>query len=270
MLAVLTALAAPLDGCCTDCGQLSRVGAATYTGPATRAGRSPAAPGRSGAAAGGGAAGAPAQAATLPSGAEAVGSAFYINPKGQLLTTWAEVRGCRRVAILVDYEFRDAAVVSSHPLRGLAVLDSRSASPVHAYFRTSPIAPGEAVSAFAHPILDGISLPLEAASGAIRETSSPDGVYGILQSSALPDAGAAGGPIVDGAGDVIGIAVPKLNAGWPDGTGYGIASALILQFASGAGVEIWERAGPGIGDAGPPAGTAPYAGDYTVPVICFR
>ena len=265
--AVLTALAAPLDGCCTDCGRLSRVGAATYTGPATTAGGSPGGAGAS-AAAGGGSAGTP--AAALPRGAEAVGSAFYINPKGQLLTTWMEIRGCQRVAILVDYEFRDAAVLSSHPLRGLAVLDSRSASPVHAYFRTGPIAPGETVSAFAHPILDGISLPLEAASGVVRATSSPDGVYGIMQSSALPDVTAAGGPIVDEAGDVIGIAVPKLNAGWPDDTGYGIASALILQFASSAGVETWERTGAGFGDAGAPAGMAPYAGDYTVPVICFR
>jgi hypothetical protein len=200
-------------------------------------------------------------------GAEAMGSAFYINQKGQLLTTWAEVRGCRRVAILVNFEFRDTVVVSSHPLRGLAVLDSRTASPVHAYFRAGPITLGEAVSTYAHPILDGISLPLEEASGVVRKTSSPDGVYGIVQSTALPDPAAAGGPIIDARGDVIGIVVQKLNADWPDDTGYGIANALILQFASSAGVEIWERATAGIGDAGAPA---PDAAAYTVPVICFR
>jgi len=275
---VLLTLAAPLDGCCTDCGQLSRVGAATYTGPASTSGRGspgtqPGSPGRGGAqtkAGGAGSSGTPSQQAALPSGAEAVGSAFYINPKGQLLTTWAEVRNCRRVAILVDYEFRDAAVVTSHPLRGLAVLDSRMARPVHAYFRTDPVAPGEAISAFAHPILDGISLPLEAVSGVVRSTTSPDGVDGIVQSSALLDSASVGGPIVDARGDVIGIVLPKLSASWPDGVGYGIGNSLILRFGATAGIEIWERAGAGFGDATAAAGGAPSAGDYTVPVICFR
>jgi S1-C subfamily serine protease len=267
------ALALPLDGCCVDCSALSRAGAVAYTGPAATARSAPAtrpADSRGARAGSTGTAGAPTQQAAVPSGAEAVGSAFYINPKGQLLTTWAVVRQCRRVAVLVDYEFQDATVIASHPLRGLAVLDSRRPTAVHAYLRTDPVAPGERITAFAHPILDGISLPLEAASGTVSSTSSPDGVYGILQSSALSDSDAVGGPIVDARGDVIGIVVPKLVAGWPGEAAYGIGNALILQFGAAAGVEIWERAGAGMGDIVPAAGAAPYAGDYTVPVICFR
>jgi hypothetical protein len=271
-LAFLTALAAPLNGCCTDCGQLSRVGAAIYTGPANTGGRPPArpaGPGRTGAATADGGAATPAQEAMLPSGAEAVGSAFYINPKGQLLTTWAEVSRCRKVAILVDYEFRNVAVVASHALRGLAVLDSRTSSPVHAYFRTAAVATGEAISAFAHPILDGISLPLETVTGVVQNTSSPEGIYGIVQSSALLDSASAGGPIIDRRGDVIGIVVPELNASWPDDTGYGIGNSLILQFGASTGVEFWERATGGVSDAGAADGMASYPGTYTVPVICF-
>jgi S1-C subfamily serine protease len=261
---VLAALALPLDGCCTNCGALSRVGAATYTGPAstrpssTTARRAPSAkppvPTRGTA------------PAAVPAGAEAVGSAFYVNPKGQLLTAWAEVQGCRKVAILVDYEFRDVAVVAGSPLSALAVLDSRSPSATYGFFRTAPVAEGETVSAFAHPILDGISMPLESASGVVRSTASPDGVYGIVQSSAVLDYASVGGPLVDDHGNVIGIVAPKLSAGWPDDVAYGVSNSLILQFGAGVGVEIWERAAGGVGDAG----AAPQAADYTVPVICFR
>lgn len=259
--AAAAALAALAGGCCIDCGELSRVGAATYTGPAAGAGRAP--PRQAPAAIRGTA------PPTLPSGAEAVGSAFYVNPEGQLLAAWAEVDKCRKAAILIDYEFRDVAVVAGNSLSGLAVLDSREPSATHAFFRTAPVAEGEAVSAFAHPILDGVSLPLEAADGVVRSAASPDGVYGIVQSSAVLEYAAIGGPLVDERGQVIGIVVPKLSGRWPDDVGYGISNALILQFAAAAGIEMWERATAGGGDAAG-AGRAPPAADYTVPVICFR
>lgn len=264
LAAVLGALALPTEGCCTNCGALSRVGAATYTGPAvtrpaaTTARRAPAAkpavPTRGTA------------PAAVPAGAEAVGSAFYVNPKGQLLTAWSEVQGCRKVAILVDYEFRDVAVVAGSPLSALAVLDSRSPSATYGFFRTAPVTEGEAVSAHAHPILDGISMPLASASGVVRSTASPDGIYGILQSSAVLDYASVGGPLLDDHGNVIGIVAPRLSAGWPDDVAYGVSNSLILQFGASAGVEIWERAAGGVGDAG----GGPGAEAYTVPVICFR
>jgi hypothetical protein len=95
-------------------------------------------------------------------------------------------------------------------------------------------------------------------------------VYGIVQSSALLDSASAGGPIVDERGDVIGIVVPELSASWPDDTGYGIGNSLILQFGASTGIELWERAAAGVGDAGAANGTASYPGNYTVPVICSR
>ncbi len=260
--AAVAILAALTGGCCTDCGELSRVGAAIYTGPAPGAGRSP--PRAAPAARARGTA-----PASLPSGAVAVGSAFYVNPKGQLLAAWAEVQSCRKVAILVDYEFRDVAVVAGNSLSALAVLDSRRPSATHAFVRTAPVVEGEAIRAFAHPILDGISLPLEAASGVVRSAASPDGVYGVVQNSAVLDYASVGGPLVDERGDVIGIVAPKLNRRWPDDVGYGISNSLILQFAAASRVEMWEGAAAGIGDAAP-AGRAPPAADYTVPVICFR
>jgi len=261
-----------LASCCTDCARLSQFGAATYSGPATTSGsnRQTSKQGGPSTATPNAALGKPSAPAALPVGAEAVGSAFYVNPKGQLLTTWGEVQNCRRVAILVDYEFRNATVLAGNPLNGLAVLNTGQRSPAHAIFRSAPVAEGEEISAFAHPILDGISLPLEIATGVARSSASPDGIQGIVQNSAILDDDAVGGPIVDKRGEVIGIVVRRLRPGWPGDIGYGIGNALILKFSAAAGVEIWERATAGIGDAGSGSDAAPYAGDYTVPVICFR
>ena len=259
-----------LSACCTDCARLSELGAASYSGPATTSG-SKSQPRKQGASAGPSAQN---KNVTLntptvppPSGAAAVGSAFYVNPKGQLLTTWEEVRDCRKVAVLVDYEYRDATVMASNPLSGVAVLHAGISSSRHAVFRTADVSEGEEVSAFAHPILDGISLPLDVATGIVRRSTSPDGISGILQYSAMVDDGGAGGPIVDRQGDVVGIVVHPLSRAWPGDVGYGVSSSLILRFSAAAGVELWERA-TGSATAGPEG--ASFAGDYTVPVICFR
>jgi hypothetical protein len=88
-----------------------------------------------------------------------------------------------------------------------------------------------------------------------------------LQYSAVVDDGGPGGPIVDKHGDVVGIVVHPLSRAWPGDVGYGVSSSLILRFSAAAGVELWERA-TGSATAGPES--ASYAGDYTVPVICFR
>ena len=66
-----------------------------------------------------------------------------MNAKGQLLTTWEEVRDCRKMAVLVHYEFRDASVVAANPLSGLAVLHVGIPTSTHAVFRTSAAAEGE-------------------------------------------------------------------------------------------------------------------------------
>lgn len=205
---------------------------------------------------------------SFPVGAEAVGSAFYVNADGILLTTWNEVRGCRSVAILVDYEFSPVRVVAGNPLSGLAFLGTSKPGAAHAVLRTDAASEGERISAFAHPVLDGISLPLEVSNGVVRSTTGPDGVAGILQSSAVSDDQSAGGPIVDRRGYVIGIIMPKLSAAWPDSVGYGIGASLILKFGSDTGVALAARGRDG-GDAssqGPPTD----ADRYTVPVICSR
>ena len=115
-----------------------------------------------------------------------------------------------------------------------------------------------------------MSLPLDATTGVVRSSTSPDGIKGIVQDSAVLDGEGAGGPIVDERGDVVGIIVRRLSKAWPGDVGYGISNSVIFKFCAAAGVEIWERATAGSGDGVPGKDAAPYAGDYTVPVICFR
>jgi S1-C subfamily serine protease len=274
LTACLTALA--LAACGSSAEDLSKIGAATYRGPATTPSSSTQASGQGGQSAGAGkskkkkALTKPVAPADLATGAEAVGSAFYINDKGQLLTTWEQVRSCRRVAIMDNFELHHVRVSVSSPLSGLAVLDAAETTEIYALFRGVPPAAGEPVTAVVHPILDGVFMPLELTKGRMESPMSLDQANAILRTTAFREGQSAGGPIIDASGNVVGITVGKLRPEWPDQIGYGIGSDMIVRFAESTGVGVLTKEMGGQGDATVPQGAAPFAGDYTVPVICFR
>lgn len=275
-LAVVLASALALAGCGSSGDDLSKIGAATYRGPVS-AGKSAQTSGQAPAGSQTAQAGkskkaltAPVEPSTLGAGAEAVGNAFYINNAGQLLTTWEQVGNCRRVAILDNFELRHVTVMAGNPLSGLAVLDARETTAIYALFRATPPRPGEGVTAFVHPISDGLFMPLDPTKGAMRSPDGADGATAILQTTAFRADQSAGGPIVDDSGNVLGVTVGKLSPDWPGEIGYGISTEMILRFTASAAVGVWTAEMGGQGDASSPQAAAPYAGDYTVPVICFR
>jgi S1-C subfamily serine protease len=193
-----------------------------------------------------------------------------VNPKGQLLTTWEEIHDCHKVAVLVDYEYRDTAVVAGNSLSGLAVLRALISSQRYAVLRTGAVAEGEEIRTFAHPIQDGISLPLESETGTVRDSTGPDGIEGVFQHTAILDGGGTGGPIVDKSGNVVGIVVHPLSKKWPTAVGYGISNTAIVKFTEAAGIEIWEQAAAGVSNTAMAESAVSDASSYTVPVICFR
>jgi S1-C subfamily serine protease len=268
----------PLAGCCADCADLSRIGAASYAGPAigpvSSSDASEPASGRrqltQAAKTGSGQSKTPSQPAEMSAGTEAVASGFYVDNQGHLLTVWVEVRNCPKLAVLDDYEFRPAILVDANPLSGLALLRVAAPKNVHPVFRDRSLSNGERVSAFSYPIVDGLIMPIEVVKSNVRSETSPDGTIGVFELGSPLDGRAAGGPIIDHRGDVVGIAVPRLNANWPSDRAYGIAGAPMLQFLSAAGIRVSTRNGAGAGNTLSAQDAASYAGDYTSPVICPR
>jgi S1-C subfamily serine protease len=258
--AQLLALAVPLalGACCQDCMQLNQLGAVAAVGSAPT----------SAAVAQPSAAPAGADDALAPSsdsGGEAVGGGIYINPQGDVLTTWDQVADCRKLAVLDDSTLLPATILAGNPVRSLALLRTERSTRVFAKFRSTPPAVGSTVRAITYPILDGVPLPIAAAAGSLRSASSPTGVDGIIQSATLVAGQSPGGAVVDQQGEVIGITVTRLEEDWPTGFTYGIATPPIARFAAAAGLQLAQ---------GPAAGSGTdalvRAHDFVVPLICFR
>lgn len=261
-----------LEACCPDCARLSRLGALSARGPVA-SGSIQGYP--EGTAAPIGSIGDGQPGIAMPPddsivGGQAVGAGIYVNRDGDVLTTWDQIRACRRVAILDDYQLLAAAVVAGNPIRSLAILRTGRPVQAHATFQSVVPTAGATIHEFTYPIMDGVPLPLTQVPGVLRDTRSPDGIPGILQSSALIDGQSPGGPIVDQRGDVVAITVAKLEGHWPAGSSYGIGSVPISRFASAAGLEIRTQAAAWPTAFGETQNMAQKVGDYIVLVICFH
>ena len=170
----------------------------------------------------------------------ATGSGVVIIDRGVILTSLHVVAG----ATLVRVQFEDgmeaeASVLSTQPEMDLAILqakqipdDLRAATLRSAKSLTE----GEHVTAVGFPFGIGPSVSHGVISGLKREYRAPDGervLSNLIQFDAAANPGSSGGPLVNAAGEVIGIVTAILATSEKAGFS-GIAFAVPIEMAAGA------------------------------------
>ena len=155
---------------------------------------------------------APAPAAPRPPAVSAApksssGSAFRI-ANGQFVTNHHVIDGC--IALKIDGN-SGGRVVASDPTRDLALVSIANDRGEVANIRTTRIQLNETVTAAGFP-LDGAFTGIAITNGSISRLSGLKGDTGKVQISAPVQPGNSGGPLLDVAGNVIGVVSSKLNA----------------------------------------------------------
>jgi S1-C subfamily serine protease len=170
----------------------------------------------------------------------ATGSGVVIIDRGVILTSLHVVAGASSVRVeFADGSQSGATIVSAHPENDLAVLqaeqipdDLRAAT-----LRSSKhLIEGEHVTAVGFPFGIGPSVSHGVISGLRREYRSPDGerqLSNLIQFDAAANPGSSGGPLVNAAGEVIGIVTAILSPTEKGGFA-GIAFAVPIEMAAGA------------------------------------
>ena len=168
----------------------------------------------------------------------AVGSGVVVIDKGVILTNLHVVAGASRVRVtFFDGLESEASIISTRPESDLAVLQAREIPDDRraATLRSSKtLAEGEHVTAIGFPFGIGPSVSAGVISGTGRSYSAPDGsrsLSDLIQFDAAANPGSSGGPLVNGAGEVIGIVTAILSTG---GGFSGIAFAVPIETAAGA------------------------------------
>lgn len=206
------------------------------------------------------------------------GTGIVLDPGGQVLTNYHVVQGADRISASVAGRSYPAQLVGYNRGQDVAVLQLLGAGglPVAPIGDSSALVPGEPVVALGNA--DGSGAPLTREVGTVTAfgrtveaedalTGSSDELNGLIEFAAPVRAGDSGGPVVNGAGQVVGIttaASVNYQLG-PGGKGFAIpindAIGIAGQIRSlvpsesihigppsllGVGVRTAPRSGPGV------------------------
>ena len=141
-----------------------------------------------------------------PASKASSGSAFRI-AKGQFVTNHHVINGC--TALKIDGNI-GARVLASDAIKDLALVSISNDTGESAKIRTTRPLLNEGVTVAGYP-LNGIFSGLAVTNGTISRLSGLKGDTGELQISAPVQPGNSGGPLLDSAGNVIGVISSKLD-----------------------------------------------------------
>lgn len=181
----------------------------------------------------------------------ATGSAFAVTANGLAVTNAHVVQGCRTV---VDDRGRPARVVAADRRRDLAIIDVGRNFPSVVRFRDrNAVDLGETVLVFGFPYGQALGTGLNVTNGIVTGLAGPGGDVSRFQMNAAVQPGNSGGPAVDDAGLLLGVAVGRLNdiavlratGSLPQGVNFAIRADEVERFLAENGVRPERGAGGG-------------------------
>ena len=176
----------------------------------------------------------------------ASGSGFYISSDGHIMTNFHVVRGCKKVKAHSKGKSQDATIIATDKVNDLALLKVENKPAFVFPISNTNIFPLQDIIVAGFPFGDAISSSLKFTTGIVSSLSGIGNNYSQIQIDAALQPGNSGGPIVDELGNVIAVAVSKLDLKAilkdfgvvPENTNFGIKSSAVLNFVTANDVPI--------------------------------
>lgn len=182
-----------------------------------------------------------------PTGDQTVsGSGVFISESGYILTNNHVVEGTNKVqVILFDGAQRDATIVGTDMYADLAVLKAEGPAPAVATLGNSDVLnPGETVIAIGSPLGDfknTVTVGVISATGRSIDTGMGYQIEGLIQTDAAINQGNSGGPLVNLAGEVVGINTLVVRSSGTGAVAEGLGFALPVNTARAVAEQIIQK-----------------------------
>ena len=175
----------------------------------------------------------------------ASGTGFYVSDMGHIITNNHVIQGCRYIKVQSKGEVIDTKILATDPRTDLALIKTSGTPSGHFALSTNTPEELQDVIVAGYPFGDEISSSIKFTQGIISSLSGIDNNYSEIQIDAALQPGNSGGPIVDEFGNVIGVAVAKLDLETileqynvvPENTNFGIKASAVLNLLSGNNIK---------------------------------
>ena len=205
---------------------------------------------------------------------ESSGSGFRISGQGHVLTNAHVVRGCAEVHLppagLVEVMAHDES-------SDLALLQTPAgtARAVAKFRQGRGIRPGASVVVVGYPLRGLLALEANVSTGAVSALAGPGDDRRLIQITAPVQPGNSGGPVLDAAGNVVGVVVAKLDAirvarstgDIPQNVNFAVGAGATRAFLDAEGIPYETAPSDG---AMAPSEVAAVARKFTVLVECWK
>lgn len=182
-----------------------------------------------------------------PTGDQTVsGSGFFISPRGYLLTNNHVVENTNEVSIiLADGTTQKATIVGADPYSDIAVLKTEGKVPAVVQLGNSDVLrPGETAIAIGSPLGDfrnTVTVGVISATGRSIDSGRGYQIENLIQTDAAINQGNSGGPLVNLAGEVIGINTLIVRGTGSGAVAEGLGFAIPINTAQAVAAQIIEK-----------------------------
>ncbi len=182
-----------------------------------------------------------------PTGDQTVsGSGVFISPEGYILTNNHVVEGVKEVSIILsDGSQQQATIVGADLYADLAVLKTGGRPPaVAALGNSDTLRPGESVIAIGSPLGDfknTVTVGVVSATGRAIDSGNGYLIEGLIQTDAAINQGNSGGPLVNLAGQVIGINTLVVRRSDSGAVAEGLGFAIPINAARAVAEQITQK-----------------------------
>ena len=173
------------------------------------------------------------------------GTGFYVSEQGFVVTNQHVIDGCNEVQIHSSGQMAPATIVSQDKINDLALLRTKLKS--KSVFNLAPDNPYllQDIVAAGFPFGESVSSTIKVTKGVVSSLSGLGDNSGQIQIDAALQPGNSGGPIIDENGNVVGVAVAKLDLeksieSWgvvPENVNFGIKLSNLKTYLDDNAVE---------------------------------
>ena len=171
----------------------------------------------------------------------ASGTGFYVSDQGHIITNHHVIDGCKNMKVHSNGKVLETLKIAYDELNDLALLKI-SGEPSHVFALSNESAfPLQDIVVAGFPFGDEISSSLKFTRGIVSSLTGIGNNYSEIQIDAALQPGNSGGPIMDEFGNIVGVAVAKLDIKAiiedygviPENTNFGVKSSAVRNIMEG-------------------------------------